>query len=585
MHRFHSYLIASALFGAIISPSARAQTTPAPAQPASHPNILLIVADDLGYSDLGVFGSEIQTPNLDSIAHEGRILSNFYVSPTCSPTRSILLSGTDNHLAGLGSMAEELAPEQEGQPGYEGVLADRVAPLPALLRDAGYRTYQAGKWHLGGDPAHRPNARGFDHSFALVQGGAAHFKQTSSTALFPGAPEAIYLADDQPTELPDGFFSSKNYTDELIELIDADKDSAKPFFGYLTYTAPHWPIQAPDENLARVRGRYDEGYDVIAARRFAAQKRLGFAAANADQPALPPGIKPWNELSDDEKARSARTYEAYAAAVESLDDNVGRLLEHLRGSGQLDNTFIFFLADNGAEGNDISLSAEPGGTEAFRDWLAANFDTSLENIGHANSYTWLGEAWGQTSALPHRLYKGTVTEGGIHVPAFAVYPKTIAPGVASSVITARDVLPTLLAVAGTKHPGLVYKGAPVLPVQGVSALSYLQGSARSVHPANYTFGTELFGRSALRKGDWKIVRLYAPVGDGNWQLFNLAEDPAELVDLTKQTSSRYRRSYASKLEELKLEWDEYVQHSNVIEVGYDFGYGYGPIEAPAPPVR
>ena len=546
----------------------------ASAQAASRPNILLIVADDLGYSDLGAFGSEIRTPNLDALARKGRILGNFYVTPTCSPTRSILLSGTDNHLAGIGNMAESLAPEQEGKPGYEGALDARVAPLPALLRDAGYRTYQIGKWHLGGAPEKRPNARGFERSFALVQGGAAHFKQSSTSALFPGAPEAIYLADDQPTTLPDGFFSSKHYTDKLIEFIDSGKDSGKPFFGYLTYTAPHWPIQAPDENLARVRGRYDEGYDVIAQRRFAAQKRLGLAARDAVQPPLPPGIPAWSALSEEQKSRSARTYEAYAAAVEALDDNVGQLLSHLRTTGQLDNTLFFFLADNGSEGNDISLSPEPGGTAAFNDWLASNFDNSLENIGRHNSYTWIGEAWGQTGALPNRSYKGTVTEGGIHVPAFVSYPKTITAGISTSVITVRDVLPTLLEVAGTRHPGLVYNGAPVLPIQGSSALAHLQGSAPSVHPADYTFGTELFGRSALRKGDWKIVRLYAPVGDGQWQLYNLAEDPSELQDLAKQRGRR--GSYAHKLAELKLEWQEYAQQNNVIELGRDVGYGYGP---------
>jgi len=576
-HSLVSTALAIALVNLTALGSADAQTAPPVAN--KRPNILLIVADDLGYSDLGAFGSEIKTPNLDALATKGRILRNFYVAPTCSPTRSILLSGTDNHLAGIGSMAEELAPEQEGKPGYEGALDSRVAPLPALLRDAGYRTYQAGKWHLGGAPDHRPNARGFDRSFALVQGGAAHFKQASTGALFPGAPEPIYLADDVETPIPEGFFSSDYYTNKLIEFVDSEPSADKPFFGYLTYTAPHWPIQAPDANIARVKGRYDVGYDVIAQRRFATLKRLGLTTQNATQPPRPPGIRAWAELNDEEKARSARTFEAYAAAVESLDDNVGRLVGHLRASGQLDNTFVFFLADNGAEGNDISLDPNPGGTEAFNEWLATNFDNSLENIGRANSYTWIGEAWGQTSALPNRLYKGTVTEGGIRSPAFVSYPATVAAGTTSQVITARDVLPTLLEVAGTRHPGIVYKGAPVLPQQGTSLLSYLQGTSRAVHNADYTFGTELFGRSALRKGPWKIVRLYAPVGNGEWQLFNLDDDPSELVDLTKATPRRYdsQQRYAAKLDELKREWQTYVQQNNVIELGYDFGYGYGPV--------
>ena len=568
-------------FAATLALAALALQSSAQAQAAdTRPNILLIVADDLGYSDLGAFGSEIKTPNLDAIAQKGRILGNFYVTPTCSPTRSILLSGTDNHLAGLGTMAESLTPEQEGKPGYEGSLDTRVAPLPALLQEAGYRTYQSGKWHLGGAPDRRPNARGFDRSWALVQGGASHFKQSATSALFPGAPEAIYLADDRETTPPDGFFSSAHYTDKLIEFIDSERASAKPFFGYLAYTAPHWPLHAPEANLERVRGRYDEGYDLIAQRRFAAQKRLGLAAANAKQPPLPPGIKPWSELSDEQKARSARTYEAYAALVENLDDNVGRLLTHLRETGELDNTLIFFLADNGSEGNDVSLDPNPGASEAVAAWLAENFDNSLENIGRPNSYTWIGEAWGQVGSLPNRLYKGTVTEGGIRVPAFVSHPKTIAAGVTTEVSTVRDVLPTLLELAGTRHPGIAWRGNTVLPAQGTSLLPHLTGKSPHVHPADYAFGTELFGRSALRKGQWKIVRLHAPVGDGNWQLYNLEDDPAELNDLAKITPAQSRRSerYAAKLAELQLEWREYVQQNNVIELGYDFGYGYGPSE-------
>jgi arylsulfatase A-like enzyme len=532
------------------------------------PNILLIVGDDLGYSDLGAFGSENKTPNLDSLANRGRILRNFYVAPTCSPTRSILLSGTDNHLAGLGSMREELAPEQEGKPGYEGVLATRVAPLPALLKDAGYRTYQSGKWHLGGDVGQGPVARGFDRSFALVQGGASHFKQPTQ-AIFNGTPEPTYLENDVKTELPDDFFSSKTYTDKLLSYLDADSGSDKPFFAYLTYTAPHWPIQAPDANLERVKGRYDAGYEVLAAQRLATQKRLGLAEPNATVPPLPAGARPWNDLTDAEKARSSRVYEAYAAAIESLDDNVGRVIERLKSSGELDNTFIFFLADNGSEGNDISQSTEPDGKAKFDAWRESSFDTSLENIGRPSSFEWIGEAWGQVSSLPNRLYKGTTTEGGIRAPAFVYFPRTVSAGHTTALVTARDVLPTFLELAGTKHPGVLYQGVTVLPPQGTSIVSHLEGSDTTVHNHDYVIGTELFGRSAVRKGDWKIVRLYAPVGSGAWQLFNLRSDPEELTDLA--SSARY----TDKLTELERDWRQYVQQNNVIELGYDFGYGYG----------
>ncbi len=553
------------------------------------PNILLIVADDLGYSDLGVFGSEIQTPNLDKLAQQGRILRNFYAQPTCSPTRSELFSGTDHHLAGVGSMLEILAPEQKGHPGYEGVLDHRVAPLSSLLKDAGYRTYLAGKWHLGSEAEYLPGARGFERSFALLPGGASHFKQAVQRLNAAGK-EPRYTENDQDIQLPDDFYSSKTYTDKLIEYIDSGLGSGKPFFAYAAYTAPHWPIQAPDSNLAKVGGRYDIGYDEIAARRFQKQKQLGLVPTNAPQPPLPAGIKPWQQLSAEERTRSAKVYEAYAAAIEALDDNIGRLLAHLSAKGELENTVIVFFSDNGAEGNDLgkqggAAKAASGQAyyEQFYGWINSTFDNSLNNIGRKNSYVTINEAWGQTSALPNRLYKGNTTEGGMHTPAFVYYPKAIKAGTATSLVTVRDILPTLLDIAGTQHPGIVYQNKPILPLQGTSALPYLTGNTIAVHSKESAFGFELFGRSALRKGDWKIVRAYPPQGEGYWQLFNLAHDPGELHNLNpnnqletdnKLANRGLQKEFARKLAELKLDWQTYVAQNNVIELGRDYGYGW-----------
>lgn len=576
MRRHRTWLAMAILFTGWTQPGWTAAT------PDKKPNILLIVADDLGFSDLGAFGSEIQTPNLDQLATRGRLLRHFYTQPTCSPTRAELFSGTDHHLAGLGSMAELLAPEQRGQPGYEGGLENRVAPLSSLLRDAGYNTYLAGKWHLGGAPDHRPNARGFDKSFALIPGGASHFKQTTQR-LAEKAPEPLYTENDQPVaSLPDDFFSTKAYTDKLIEYIDSGLDSGKPFFGYLAYTAPHWPIQAPDANLAKTRGRYDAGYEVLAQQRFARQKQLGLAKADAVQPPLPDGVLAWSALSADEKARSARIYEAYAAAVENLDENIGRLVKHLKDKGELDNTFIVFFSDNGAEGNDIGkfgITGQPTTGQQYYDqfntWLNTAFDNSLDNIGRKNSYVFVKEGWGQASALPHRLYKGVPTEGGVNTPAFVYYPKAVKRGKSSQVVTVRDILPTLLDVAGTKHPGIAYQGRTVLPAQGTSIFPFLTGDDGTVHNASTPFGFELFGLSALRKGDWKIVRFYPPRGDGHWQLYNLATDPGELNDLSLASGTpaeKAKRDHKSR--ELQRDWRAYVEQNNVIELGYDHGYGW-----------
>jgi arylsulfatase A-like enzyme len=240
---------------------------------ASRPNILLLVADDLGYSDIGAFGGEIHTPNLDALAAEGLVLTAHHAAASCSPTRAMLFSGTDHHLAGLGTMAERLDSGQLGKPGYEGYLNDSSLSIAELLRDSGYHTYMAGKWHLGLDDAHTPKSRGFESSFALLQGAASHF------APVPGKPVPAdmgqYREDGVFTTIPDTFYSSNFYTDKLIAYVQRNVDDQKPFFAYAAFTAPHWPLQAPPDYIDRYKGKYDEGYEVIQQRRLAKQKELG----------------------------------------------------------------------------------------------------------------------------------------------------------------------------------------------------------------------------------------------------------------------------------------------------------------------
>jgi arylsulfatase A-like enzyme len=338
---------------------AAAQTQKPPDAPApKRPNVLLILADDLGRSDIGAFGSEIDTPNLNALIAHGRLLDTMYVAPTCSPTRSMLMSGMDNHLAGVGNMAEmitpQLTPEEVDHPGYEGGLDQRVAALPEMMSDAGYWTVMAGKWHLGGNDSRRPSARGFDRSYALMDGGASHFKQRSMHLTF-NAPEPVYRENGQKIDLPDDFYSSRMYTDKLISYLSDKQRNGRPFFAYAAYTSVHLPLQAPDDVLRKYRGRYDVGYDVIGQQRMDKMKRLGLVPPDTRPAPMPPGVKPWNAFTGDEQARSARTMEAYAAMVDDLDRNVGRLVDYLKESGQYDNTLIVFLSDNGPEGNQWDL--------------------------------------------------------------------------------------------------------------------------------------------------------------------------------------------------------------------------------------
>ncbi len=510
-------------------------------------NVLLIVVDDLGHADLGVYGSEIPTPNIDRLAADGVLLTNFYVAPTCSPTRAMLLSGVDHHRAGLGHMFEDLAPNQVGKPGYEGHLNFSVAALPELLRDAGYWTVMAGKWHLGLDEETSPAARGFARSFAQLQGGAGHFDDLGLVGPAP----ALYREDGVSTTYPEGEYTSHFYPARLIQYLEDEERAGRPFFAYLPFTAPHWPLQAPAESVARYRGRYDAGYEALAEARLARQQELGLAPADVPLRTFP-RHRPWASLSDDERRVEARTMEVYAAMVDEVDRAIGRVLEFLERSGELDNTFIFFMSDNGPEAHDLDV----GFPEAAA-WVSGCCDNSLENIGNADSYVWQGLGWGRASGAPWRMYKGYVSEGGIRAPAVAYLPGKLREGVRSdAVTTAMDVMPTILELTGVTHPGPEYAGRPVHEMQGLSLVPHLAGKTASAHASDAVFGWELYGKRAVRRGDWKIVWEPAPAGADGWQLYDLAADPAESADLAADAPD--------KLAELEPLWERYVRDNGVV---------------------
>lgn len=527
------------------------------------PNILLIVADDLGFSDLGAFGGEIQTPNLDGIALEGLRLTNFHTASTCSPTRSMLLSGTDHHLAGLGSMAEAIRPEQQGQPGYEGYLNDQVAALPELLHDAGYYTVMSGKWHLGLTPDRFPARRGFEKSFTLLPGAANHY------AFEPNIPEdeipgllkvtrGLYAEDDQYiTSLPEDFYSSDYFTDRLLDYLndDAARDG-RPFFAYLPFSAPHWPLQAHDEDIAKYKGVYDQGPEVLRQKRLANIKQLGLVSNEATIHPVLAQTQFWQNLSEQEQQFSARTMEVYAAMVDRMDQNIGRVIQHLKQSDQYDNTIIIFLSDNGAEG--AQLEALPVFGPDISTVISKYYDNQLDNIGKGNSYVWYGEHWAQAATAPSRLYKAHTSEGGIRTPAFIKHKEFQRQGISHEFLTVMDLLPTLLDTLNVQHPGKQYKGRELVPLRGKSILPYLQIQQDHIHSQDHVTGWELFGQKALRKGDWKALFIPAPNGPNKWQLYNLVEDVGETDDLAER--------YPEKLKELLEDWKVYVHENGVVEI-------------------
>lgn len=509
------------------------------------PNILLIVADDLGFSDLSALGSEIQTPNLDKLLTDGRLMLDFHAAPSCSPTRAMLMSGNDPHLAGLGMMAESrkrLPAGAQVRAGYEGVLGSNVATLAELLHDAGYRTYISGKWHLGMQPAQQPQNRGFDQAYVLLEGGAAHFKQ-ANMALQPNY-SSTFRHNGEPIELPDDFYSTTWFTDRLIDAIDDGKASNKPFFAFAAYTAPHWPLQAPDEYLAQYRGRYDQGYEVIARERLARQRKAGLVPADFPLEPQLEGVPGWASLTEQQQQQSARTMEVYAAMVAALDAEVGRLVDHLRKTGELDNTLVLFMSDNGPE----------NATRVDPNWIKKNFDTRLANYGRRDSFLMIGSAWAQVSALPSRRYKMTTYQGGIRVPAFVYHPATIKAGRSDELASVRDIMPTLLQLAGAPMPGITYRDRAIVPPQGTSALDYLQGKDTRIHAHDEALGWEINGSASLRKGPMKLL-WDATDGTPAWHLYDLSNDPGEHHDIAA--------AHPRQVSDLLRDWKAYAQRSNI----------------------
>ena len=318
---------------------------------ASRPNILLIVADDLGYTDLGVFGGEVDTPNLDKLAADGRMFSQFYASSMCSPTRAMLLSGMDNHLAGVGNLYAKLADNQKGQTGYEGISRQPRCLIAELLQAEGYRTYITGKWHLGESEEHSPPAKGFEKSFVLAESGAGHFSDMQSLS---GPGTAIYRENGRKIDaLPEDFYSTRFYADKMIDYIYQDLGDNRPFFAYLAFTAVHFPLQAPDASIRRHSGKYDQGYDALHAQRFQRLKELGILPADTEPFPPLPAEKSWDRLDEQERKVSARRMEIYAAMIDDLDRYVGKVIGYLKDVGELENTLVFFMSDNGAEGHRL----------------------------------------------------------------------------------------------------------------------------------------------------------------------------------------------------------------------------------------
>jgi len=460
----------------------------------------------------------------------------------------MLLSGTDNHIAGLGTMAEmkALTTQYDDVVGYEGYLNFQVAALPELLRDAGYHTYMTGKWHLGAKNDQTPAARGFEKYFSLIDGGASHLNHLGYSM---NHKVADYRNDDKTVEkLPEDFYSTRFYTERMMDYIVSNHGDGKPFFGYLAYTAPHWPLMAPDSSIAKYKGRYSEGYRAIQQQRLARMKKLGLISEDEYVGMTIP--KDWDQLSEEERAKEARAMEIYAAMIDDIDIYIGRLLDHLKSIGARENTLIIFMSDNGAEGHDFSH------TPGITDWVEQCCDVSLDNMGKGNSYVWYGPGWGTVSSTPLGGYKGSPMQGGIRVPAFIVHPEIAGERINREPLTVMDIMPTILEVAGIEHPAPQYKGRDVVKMRGESLWPMLKGDVTRAHPEDYVIARELFGRRSVQKGDWSIVSLGKSHDDSEWKLYDLSQDISQSKDLSIKEPAI--------LADMIRHWEQYQKDFNVV---------------------
>ena len=521
---------------------------------AQQPNIILIVGDDVGYSDLGSYGGEIETPNLDKLASEGTRFSNFHVTASCSPTRSMLMTGVDNHLNGLGNMDITMPFEHKGKPGYEGTLNDQVVTIAEMLKDNGYHTYQIGKWHLGNAPEKRPYNRGFERTIALGDTGADNWEQRS---YLPTYDKAHWYADGKEHQLPDDFYSSQYFVDKAIEFIASNRASDKPFFTYIGFQAVHIPLQAPKAFVEKYHDRYESGWGHVRNQRLEKAIQLGLIPKDTQLTDMPT-IDNWLSLSEEDQAYNARRMAVYAGMLDAMDYHVGRLVAHLKEIGEYENSVFIVLSDNGPEPSDPLqiMSVSP--------WVKFNYSVDIDDLGAKGAYTSIGPNWANAAASPGTFFKFYAGEGGVRVPLIVSGPGIRKNIIENSFAHIKDIVPTILQISSTQDHKGSYKGKAVMPITGASLLPVLQGTKHFTHEKEKYIGYELSGNAALYKGDYKLLKNRPPLGDGAWHLYNIVLDPGESLDLRDEMPDLFLQMITN--------YEQYAEDHGVQAMPEDYNY-------------
>ncbi len=492
---------------------------------AKKPNIIIILADDMGYSDINCFGSDIQTPNIDALAKTGLVMTQFYNASRCCPSRASLLTGLYQHQAGVGDMVNT-----RKEPSYQGYLNHNCVTIAEALKLGGYNTYMAGKWHVGTAPENWPVKRGFDHYFGLIDGAGSYFNPIAPYR--PNQHLTVALDDKPFTPGPD-WYSTDNYADYAVKYIKDNKATSKPFFLYMAFTSPHWPLQALPGDIARYKGKFMKGWDVLREQRLKKMKELGIVSKETVLSPRDKNVPEWNSLTEAEKVDFDDKMAVYSAMIDRMDQNIGRIRQALKETGVDQNTLIMFLSDNGA-------SSEYTKGAGF---LPEIIEAAKKPASDPSSFTTYGFPGANVSNTPLRLFKHWEYEGGTATPFIANFPAIIK----QHMQTTRpahliDLMATCLNVAGISYP-TTYNGNTITPTEGVSLLPLMKGQVWQGHNALFF---EHEGNRAVRQGDWKLVSQFP---DNKWQLYNIKTDRAELIDLSTQYPDR-----VSKMEVLFKAW-------------------------------
>lgn len=499
---------------------------------SSKPNIVLILVDDSGLMDFGAYGGEARTPNIDKLAQGGFMFTNMHASPVCSPSRAMLMTGTDSHLAGVANLPEMLPEEYQSKPGYGGELNDRVQTIATRLKEVNYNTYVTGKWHLGHNEKTLPNRRGFDRSFILGSSGASNY---DSKGYLPQKPHAHWYADGKEVELPKDFYSSKTYIDRTISFHEEEQNKDNPFFSYIAFQAIHAPVQAPKEFVDHYMEIYSKGWDEMRKNRFERAKKLGLIPESAQLSDNIPNATKWNALSKKEQKEYVTSMAVTAGMLEAMDYHIGRYVEYLTKEKLMDNTIFIVTSDNGPDGGDFSVAIP---------WAKKHgYHRDFEKNGGKDYYGFMGTGFANAVSSPFSFFKYYTGEGGVRVP-FIINGHGIPNNSSNEFSFFTDIAPTIYDIVGISTSA--NKG--FAPITGKSLYAHLNNTSLPVYKENEGVGIEAAASSAYYMNGYKIVKNNIPDGDNLWHLYHLETDPGEVIDLVDKEPELLRKMLAAYAE-------------------------------------